>query len=134
MIEVLIIDKTNQIKPALSSVVAAVESFDDEVKALNAVEGRSSPVILLNYNIMQEQTAEYVSLLLKASLDSKIVVIAEKLGEKEVLSCLLGGAKGYQQLNQLSDYAERLVTVMDAGEAWITRRMTSTLIDSLRKR
>lgn len=134
MIDVLIIDKTNQIKSALSAVGIVAENFDNEVKALNAAENRVSPIILLNFNVMQEQTGEYISLLLKASLNSKIVVIAEELGEKDVLSCLLDGAMGYQQLNQLSDYAERLVVAMEAGEVWITRRMTATLLDSLRKR
>lgn len=132
MIDVLVIDKTNQIKSALSAVAA--ENFDDEVKALNAAENMASPVIFLNFNVMQEQTGEYIRLLLKVNLNSKIVLIAEELGEKDVLSCLLDGAMGYQQLDQLSGYAERLVAAMEAGEVWITRRMTATLLDSLRKR
>jgi len=132
MIDVLIIDKTNHITSNLLVVQAEVQSFNDEIKALNAVENKSAPVVFLNYDFLQEQTVEYIKLLVKASSNSKIVVVAEELSEKETLNCLLAGAKGYQQLNQLKDYSNKLVTVMDKGEAWITRRMTATLLDALR--
>ncbi len=133
MIDVLIIDKTDQIKSVLLVPEADVVSCDDEVKALNAVESKPSAVVLLNYDVMQEQTAEYIKVVLSLSSTSKIVVIADELREKEILTCLLAGAKGYQQLDSLKDYVRKLVSVMDAGEAWITRRMTATLIDALRR-
>jgi len=133
MIDVLIIDRTNRIKSELSAVQANVSCVDDEVKALNVLEQSSSVVVLLNFNMMQQQTAEYIEVLVRANSTCSIVVIADELAEKEILNCLLAGAKGYQQLNQLKEYSNRLVTVMDAGEAWITRRMTATLLDSLRE-
>ena len=94
MIDVLIIDKADQIKSILLVPEANVASFDDEVKALNAVESKMSAVVLLNYNVMQEQTAEYIKVVLKVSSTSKIVVIADELSEEETLNCLLAGAKG----------------------------------------
>ena len=133
MIDVLVIDKTDQIKLGLLKAQANVQCASDEVKALNILEQHSPAVVLLNIKVMQEQTAEYVEVLLKASSNSAIVVIADKLGDNEILKCLLAGAKGYQQLDQLEKYSSRLVTAMNAGEAWITRRMTATLLDSLRK-
>ncbi len=133
MINVLVIDKTDQIKPELLRTQASTQHASDEVKALNILEQCSPTVVLLNINVMQEQTAEYIEVLLKASSNSAIVVIADKLSDNEILKCLLAGAKGYQQLDQLKIYGSRLVTAMNAGEAWITRRMTATLLDSLRK-
>ena len=133
MIDVLIIDKTDQIKSLLLVEQAHVRVFDNEVKALNAIEQTSSAVVLLHYNVREEQTEEYIKLIMQTSSKSKVVVVADELDENAILTCLLAGAKGYQKLNQLSDYAEKLVTVMDAGEAWITRRMTATLLDSLRR-
>ncbi|ORU94311.1 MAG: hypothetical protein A6F70_08290 [Cycloclasticus sp. symbiont of Bathymodiolus heckerae] len=133
MIDVLIIDKTNQIKSAASMVKANIQAFSDEVKALNAVEENSSAVVLLHYDVRKEQTAEYIKLILQAESQSKVVVVANELGEESILNCLLAGAQGYQQVGQLESYANRLVTVIDAGEAWITRRMTATLLDALRQ-
>lgn len=132
MIDVLIIDKTNHITSNLLDLQAQIQVFNNEIKALNVIESQSAPVVLLNYDFLKEQTVEYIKLLVSASSNSKIVVLANELSDKETLNCLLAGAKGYQQLNQLKDYSNRLVTVMDAGEAWITRRMTATLLDALR--
>ena len=133
MMDVLVIDKTDQIKLGLVKSQANVQCTSDEVKALNILEQHSPVVVLLNTNVMQEQTAEYIEVLLKASSNSSIVVIADKLSDNGILKCLLAGAKGYQQLDQLKRYSSRLITAMNAGEAWITRRMTATLLDSLRK-
>jgi len=133
MIDVLIIDKTEQIKSLLLVEKARVQVFDDEVKALNEIDQMTSAVVLLHYNVREEQTEEYIKLIMQTSSKSKVVVVADELDESVILTSLLAGAKGYQKLNQLSDYAEKMVTVIDAGEAWITRRMTATLLDSLRR-
>jgi len=133
MMDILVIDRTDQIKPELSAVQENVQYVNDEVKALNEVEKYSTAVVLLHINMMQEQTPEYIEVLLKASSKSAIVVVADELSDNEILKCLLAGAKGYQQQGQLREYASRLVNVMNDGEAWITRRMTATLLDSLRQ-
>jgi len=133
MIDVLIIDKKEQIKSLLLVENARVQVFDDEVKALNEIDQTTSAVVLLHYNVREEQTDEYIKLIMQTSSKSKVVVVADELDESVILTCLLAGAKGYQKLNQVSDYAAKMVTVIDAGEAWITRRMTATLLDSLRR-
>jgi len=133
MIDVLVIDKTEQIKTLLLMEKLGVEVFGNEVKALNVIEQRSSPVVLLHYNVREQQTEDYIRLIMQASANSKVVVVADELDENSVLKCLLAGAKGYQEMNQLDHYAEKMIAVIDAGEAWITRRMTATLLDSLRR-
>jgi len=132
MIDVLIIDKSSQIEQGLSAGDIASELFDDEVKALNSLEQRKPMLILLHYAVRKEQTADYIRLIIRANPKNKVVVLADELSEKDVLSCLLAGAQGYQQLSDFDRYARRLVTVMAAGEVWITRKMTAILLESLR--
>ena len=134
MINVLLIDKSEQIKPVLSDTVANISLFIDEVKALNAVEKKQPSVVLLNYAVRKEETAEYIKLILKACVDCKIVVIADELSQEKILDCLIAGAKGYQEIKQLDVYADKLLRVIDAGEAWITRHMVAILLDNLRRR
>jgi len=133
MIDILIIDREEQIKPKLSAAQMNIQFVNDEVKALNEVEKHSSVVVLLHINMMQEKTAEYIEVLSKANSDSAIAIIADELSDEEILKCLLAGAKGYQQQGQLMKYASRLVNALNEGEAWITRRMTATLLNSLRQ-
>lgn len=130
--DVLIIDKSDQIKPVLMQLDANVVTLSDEVKALSLVGNKWPAVVLLNYDMMQEQTSDYVKVLLKLSSSCKVIVIANELSENEILNCLLAGAKGYQALKQLSEYGQKLITVVAAGEAWITRRMTAIVLDTLR--
>jgi len=132
MMDVLIIDKSSQIELVLSARKIASESFEDEVKALNVLEKKSSALVLLNYDIRKEQTAAYIKLVLKTSPQSKVVVLAKELTEDSVLNCLLAGAHGFQQIRGFDHCSQKLITVIGDGEVWITRKMTARLLDALR--
>ena len=133
MINVQVIDNTSQIKLALINTEVNASWYEDEVQALNAVEENHPSVVLLNYEVRKEQTADYINLIRKANLESKIIIIANELNEDKIIKCLIAGAKGYQEIKQLEIYADKLIRVIDAGEAWITRRMVAILLDSLIK-
>ncbi len=132
MIDALVIDTTDQITSLLLGDNACIQRVDDEVKALNVIDNAASVVVLLHYNVRKEQTEEYVKLIVNTNAKSKVVVIADKLDEETVLACLLAGAQGYQSLSGLKQYSNKLLAAMNAGEAWITRRMTATLLETLR--
>ena len=134
MINVLIIDNSEQIKPVLSDTVANISLHIDEVQALNAVEIEQPSVVFLNYSVRNEETGEYIKLILKARTDCKIIVIADELNQEKILHCLIAGAKGYQHIKQLDYYADKILKAIDAGEAWITRRMVAMVLDNLRLR
>lgn len=129
---VLIIDNSEQIKPVLSDTAANISLYIDEVQALNAVEKKQPPVVFLNYAVRNEETIEYIKLILKARKDCKIIVIADDLNQEKILNCLIAGAKGYQQIKQLGFYMDKLLKVIDAGEAWISRRMEALVLNTLR--
>ena len=114
--DVLIIDKTDQIASNLVVVRADVQTFSDEIKALNALENTPEAVVLLHHDFLQQQTVEYIKLLVAASSNSKIAVIANELNEEGILNCLLAGAKVYQHVDQFKHYANKLITVMDDVE------------------
>ncbi len=133
MTSVQIIDKTGRIK--LKLLEAEVNPFlcDDEVQALNSIEKMQPSVVILNYEVRKEQTIDYITLILTASSDSKIVVIADELSEEKILDCLLAGAKGYQSVKQLDEHINKLIKVVDAGGAWVTRRMIAKLLNKIRE-
>ena len=131
MINVQVIDDRGQIKSTLIGAKLNASWQEDEVQALNFVEEKQPSVILLNYDVRKEQTADYIVLIRKASVKSKVIIIADELSEENILKCLIAGAKGYQEIKQLEVYVDKLIRVVDAGEAWITRRMVAILLDSL---
>jgi len=130
MINVYIIDNSNEIELNLAG--ANTVCFDDEIKALNAIEQVQPSVVLINHALLKEETAEYIKVISAISSNSNIVIIGDGLDDTSILNCLIAGAKGCQELKQINEYAERLIKVVDAGEVWITRRMVSTLLDALR--
>lgn len=132
MITVQIIDNTGQIESGISETDVSVSVYEDEIQALNNADGIQPSVILLHYKLRNEQTSEYISLLRGVYSECKIVVLADELSEDVIIDCLLAGAKGYLELKQLNAYGNKLVKVVAAGEAWISRRMIAIVLDQLR--
>ncbi len=131
MINLQIIGNIEQLKPLFGKEDMQVCFLEDEVQALNTVEQKKPAVILLDYKLRKVETASYIKLLLKASSESKIIVIANDLNDNDVLAFLIAGARGYQNLKQLNKYAVKMVKVINTGEAWVTRRMVAKLLDVL---
>jgi len=131
MINVQAIGITEQLSQVFDQEEMNISFFDDDVQALNAAEEAQPSVILLNFGMRQTETYDYISLLLKVSANSKVIVLANKLSDDEVLACLVAGAKGYQSLSQLDYYVVKMVKVINSGEAWVTRRVVAKLLDIL---
>jgi len=131
MINVQAIGITEQLSQVFDQEEMNISFFDDDVQALNAAEQAQPSVILLNFGMRQTETYDYISLLLKVSANSKVIVLANKLSDDEVLACLVAGAKGYQSLSQLDYYVVKMVKVINSGEAWVTRRVVAKLLDIL---
>ena len=131
MINVQVIGFSEQIKPLIEDKEIRVSYLEDEVQALNTTEKTKPSVILLNYKLRKAETDNYIKLLLAVSQESKIIVVADGLDEKNILLCLMAGARGYQNENRLNDYVVKMIKVVNAGEAWITRRLVTTLLNVL---
>lgn len=131
MINVQVIGFSEQIKPLIEDKEIRVSYPEDEVQALNTTEKTKPSVILLNYKLRKAETDNYIKLLLAVSQESKIIVVADGLDEKNILLCLMAGARGYQNENRLNDYVVKMIKVVNAGEAWITRRLVTTLLNVL---
>ena len=132
MVNVHVISNVNSTLLSYTESIVNTIHFDDDIQALNSVEEYKPSVVLLNYDFKGEQTPNYIGHLLAASTVSKVVVVGSDLSDNHVLKCLISGAKGYQEIETFDDYAEKIIRVIDAGEAWITRRLVAILLDSLR--
>jgi DNA-binding NarL/FixJ family response regulator len=130
--KIYLIDATGQIKSQLLAKAIDVVCFSDEIQALNEVESNKPDLLLLDYALRGKKTAEYIDLLLCVSPATSIIVIGDELNDKQILECFLIGAKGYQNQSGLDQYSQKLIKVVAAGEAWISRRLTALLLDAIR--
>lgn len=131
MIAVYIIDNENAIARFVDEDGKRIVVFDDEIRALNAIENTKPAVIIVNYTVLQTDTTRFISLLFKVSRQSKIVLIAQRLTDDEILDCLAAGTKGYLQMHEVEKFINKLITVITNGEAWISRRLVSKLLERL---
>lgn len=128
-----VIDSAGQIQPLLLMAEANVSFFSDEIKAINAVELHQPELLFLDYSFQGAETANYIDLILTLSPSTSLLLVGDDLADEQVLSCLLVGAKGYQNSRKLSVYINKIIQVISRGEAWISRRMTSRLLDAIRQ-
>ena len=110
--------------------ISAIHS--NEIQALNHSEKVQPGVILLDYQVRESKTPEYIKLLVKACPVSKIIFIAESLTDDQVIDCLFAGAQGYLENSQLGVFVNKAIVVVYAGEAWVTRQMVGKLLDRIR--
>lgn len=133
MIHIHILDRNVKLKGFFSDDRNIITLHKNKSIALTAVEMAKPTIIVLNHAILKNETVDYIRLLLQLSSESKIVLIGDKLPEKTIINCLLAGAKGYQDRADLEFYAAKLISVIAAGEAWITRRMISSILNTVRR-
>lgn len=130
--KILVIDDSGQISARLAEVEADIECRDDEVQALNLLEQMRPEMVFLSYAVCGEQTQDYIRQVVKLLPSTSLIVIGEQTSEACVLRCLLSGAKGYQELQDLRFYSLRLVQAINRGEAWVSRRMVASILDAVR--
>lgn len=131
--KILVIDNTGQIPACLADVEAELNCHADEIQAFNALEQLQPELIFLSYALRGEQTHDYIRLLVKTLPTASLIVVGEQTAQECVLQCLLCGAKGFQELQDLRYYSVRLVQAISRGEAWVSRRMVAALLDAIRQ-
>ncbi|MCK9605210.1 MAG: hypothetical protein M0R33_02045 [Methylomonas sp.] len=131
--KILVIDNTGQISACLAEVEADLNCRTDEIQALNALEQLQPELVFLSYAFRGEQTHDYIRLLVKTLPSASLIIVGEQMAQECVLRCLLCGAKGFQELQDLQYYSFRLVQAISRGEAWVSRRMVASLLDAIRQ-
>ena len=62
---------------------------------------------------------------------SKVILLTRRVSEKTILEALAHGARGYLKESAMSTFLPKAVRLVDAGEAWVRRKMVAKIIDRL---
>lgn len=109
-----------------------IVTHNDEITALHYAAENLPDIILVDYHISNQDAADLISFLFKKSPASKIIVFGSKLTQTEILNCLLAGANGYLDQTTIEQHINKAIRVVLDGEIWITRKMTTLLLERLR--
>lgn len=126
---IYVIDSKKEVMSAAGEALSSAAFSENEIVALNQIATGRYTIVFLHFFLLNKGTPEFIEILRKANSAVEIVVVGNQIENIDIINCILAGAKGYQELDTLGHYAEKLIQVISTGEAWISRRMIAKLID-----
>ena len=97
-----------------------------------ATAARLKPRILLfHLNMFKGKKINLLRALRQKSPRTKVILLTRRVSEKPILEELSHGARGYLKESAVSTFLPKAVRMVEAGEAWVPRKMVAKIIDRL---
>jgi DNA-binding NarL/FixJ family response regulator len=97
-----------------------------------AAAGRIRPrVLLLDFSLFRRDGARVLSVLRERSPRTKVILLTDRASEARILDGLSRGALGYLERRALRTYLAKAVRAVNAGEAWVPRKMVAGILGRL---
>ena len=96
-----------------------------------SLERLKPAVLLLDVDDAQFADVRRIPTIQRASLSTRIVVLTSRPDDKEGTVAIKAGAKGYCHRNISGPLLKKAVQAGQAGEVWIGRRLSASLLDGL---
>ena len=98
--------------------------------AVAAAESLKPNVLLLDLGMFDgDARTTLLPVIRRRSPDTRVLLLTERAREARTIDALCSGARGYLEKRALGTYLSRAVRAVDAGEAWVPRKMVATIID-----
>jgi DNA-binding NarL/FixJ family response regulator len=136
-ITVLIADRDEANRTACARVLQPEKGIQVVGRAQNGLEALSATaklkprVLLLGLNMLKRKRILLICALLKKSPRTRMILLTHHTPETRILKALSYGARDYLEDNVLSAYLPKAVRCVDAGEAWVPRKMVARIIERL---
>lgn len=109
-------------------VVAEARSSLEAVIAAATLKPR---ILLLDLGLSRRDGIAVLSTLRQRSPRSKVILLVGRASETRLLELLSHGAQGYLEKRVLRTFLPKAVRVVNAGEAWVPRKMVGKIVDRL---
>lgn len=127
-----IIDHNSELRNAVPKLNRKL-LFCHEDTITDALDNDDNAIVLLHHAVVGLTGTEVIERIASHHPSANIIVVGERLTETQILAYLLAGAIGYQDISGLNKYCDKMLCVVSAGEAWITRTLTAALIKQYRQ-
>ncbi len=92
--------------------------------------GRIKPhILLLNSNLLRGKRNPLLRALRQKSPRTKMILLTRRASETAILEALSIGVRGYLKETDISAFLPKAVCQVDAGEAWLPRKMELKIVD-----
>jgi DNA-binding NarL/FixJ family response regulator len=101
------------------------------LEALSATTKLKPRILLLGLNLLQRKKIALLCALRQKSPRTKVILLTHHTPETRILEALSYGARDYLEEKVLSAFLAKAVRCVDAGEAWVPRKMVARIIERL---
>jgi DNA-binding NarL/FixJ family response regulator len=99
--------------------------------AVTAAEKLRPSVLLLDLASFSADGATLLPVIRRKSPNTRVLLLTSDGAKPRTLDALAHGARGYLEKAALRAYLPRAVRAIDAGEAWVPRKMVAKIISEL---
>jgi DNA-binding NarL/FixJ family response regulator len=126
------------VRRALESVLAqpefeVVEDTASATEAISAVRGKAPHVALIDVMLEDGDGLETAERIARDAPETRVIVLSATDDDAKAVRALRAGARGYLRKDIELDALPRAVNGVLAGEAAISRRLTMSVVEELRK-
>jgi len=103
------------------------------LEAIMAAGGLKPRILLLNLNLLKGKGDNLLRALRRKSPRTKTILLTRRASAIQILEALSNGALGYLTEKAVNSFLPKAVRQVEAGEAWVPRKMASMIVDRLIK-
>jgi DNA-binding NarL/FixJ family response regulator len=111
--------------------IQVVAEARSSMEAIAAAVRFKPCILLLDLSLSREKGVALLPALRQKSPRTKVILLIGRASEARILEALSHGAQGYLEKKVLRAFLPKAVRVVDAGEAWVPRKMVPKIIDRL---
>jgi two-component system response regulator DegU len=101
------------------------------LEAILAADGLKPHILLLNLNLFRGKEDNLLRALRRKSPRTKTILLTRRASQTPILEALSQGALGYLNEKAVSSLLPKAVRQVEAGEAWVPRKMAARIVDRL---
>jgi two-component system, NarL family, response regulator DegU len=103
-------------------------------ETIQAAGGLQPNILLLNLNLFKGKGDTLLRTLRRKSPSTRTILLTRRELKGPILEALFQGALGYLNEKAIDTHLPKAVRQVEAGEAWIPRKMAARIVDSLTTR
>jgi DNA-binding NarL/FixJ family response regulator len=114
--------------------IAVVGVARNGLEAIKAADRLKPRILLLYLNLFKGKRDRLIRALRQKSPRTKIILLTRRARENQILEALSHGALGYLKEKAINGFLVKAVRKVDAGEAWVPRKVVARIIECLASR
>jgi len=116
---------------ALERDIRVVAEAGSGLDVLAAAERLRPNVLLLDIGLTGTNGTSILPVIRRRSPQTRVLLLTRQVSEARTLKALSQGARGYLDSAAVPTFLPRAVRAINAGEAWVPRRMVTKIMDRL---